>query len=104
MLFAVAGAICVVIAIIFLIDYIDLTQRGSDLLQTAHGAENTKTKTNTNTNTNTHIQEDELIVCNFKGECKIIAIDNYMEDKAIKKLWNKFNHHVDTFDVDEVHD
>jgi len=50
------------------------------------------------------INEDELIVTNFKGESKIIHIDDFMTRAASDELWREFNHHWDTFPVEAIHD
>jgi hypothetical protein len=48
------------------------------------------------------IYEDQLEVCNFKGECTQIDIDDFMTKEKSDKLWLIFNNDIDTYDIKDM--
>ena len=43
------------------------------------------------------LYEDEVLICNFEGSCKIVPIDDLGTDEGIEQLGMQFNANVDTF-------
>ena len=50
-----------------------------------------------NINKEIGLYEDEVLICNFEGTCKIIPVDNLGTDEGIEQLGMQFNANVDTF-------
>jgi hypothetical protein len=48
------------------------------------------------------IYEDQLEVCNFKGECTQIDIDDFMTKEKSDHLWSIFNNDIDTYDIKDM--
>lgn len=43
------------------------------------------------------LDEDQLMLCNFKDICQVVNIDDYMNKANSTKLWYNYNHDLDTF-------
>jgi len=48
------------------------------------------------------LDEDQLMLCNFKDICQVVNIDDYMNKANSTKLWYNFNHDLDTFSLDNL--
>lgn len=48
------------------------------------------------------LEEDQLMVCNFKNVCQTVNIDDYLTKESSAKLWNNYNKNLDTFSVNDT--
>ena len=48
------------------------------------------------------LDEDQIMLCNFKNICQVVTIDDYINKANASQLWYNYNHDLDTFSLNDM--